>query len=81
MTPEHLTYQWLTPIMMGIITFLVGVIGMMIKNYLASIDKNIEQVKDDLVLHVNKVESFIKETNDRYFLADKRISILEDQSR
>lgn len=78
MQPDHLTYQWLTPVMMSIIAFLVGIIGLMIKNYLASIDKNIEQVKDDLILHVGKVEAFIKETNDRYNTADKRITRLED---
>jgi hypothetical protein len=60
MPPDHLTYQWLTPIMMGIIAFLVGVIGFMIKGYLSSIDKNIEKVKDDLIEHVEKVERYIE---------------------
>lgn len=52
----------------------------MIKGYLASIDKNIEKVKNDLIYHVQKVEVFIKETNDRYTQADKRITRIEDHA-
>ena len=66
-----LTYEWITPL-------LIGIIGWMIKNYLSSIDKNIENVKNDLMKHVNMVEEFIKETNERYNIADKRITRIED---
>lgn len=78
MPPDHLTYQWLAPVMMSIIAFLIGVIGFMIRGYLSSIDKNIEKVKDDLIIHVEKVEIFIKETTDRYNGVDKRVTRLED---
>lgn len=78
MHPETLTYQWLTPILISLIGLFVSIIGVMIKGYLQSIDKNIEKVKTDLIFHVEKVESFIAKANERYFEVDKRVTRLED---
>lgn len=71
---DHLTYQWLTPL-------LIGIIGWMIKNYLASMDLTIKGVKEDLLDHIKRVESFMKESDEKHILADKRITRMEDHVR
>lgn len=71
MNTDHLTYQWLTPI-------LLVIIGFMIKGYLSSIDESVKQVKKDLMDHIDKVEEFIKETSEKYYNLDKKVDRLED---
>lgn len=74
---NHLTYQWLTPILVSIIAFAVGVIGIMIRNYMASIDHSIRDIKLDLIKHVEKVEKFITDINGKHTEVDKRVTIIE----
>jgi flagellar capping protein FliD len=78
MQPDHLTYQWLTPIMTGIIASLVGIIGVMIKNYLSSMEKRDQEITDELRTFVTRVEQAMQKMDDRYNQVDKRITRLED---
>ncbi len=71
---EHnLTYQWLTPIMIGMLVFLVGIIGFMIKAYL-------QLIADTIGKHITKVEAFMTKTTEQWASADKRLSRLEDHA-
>ena len=73
----HLTYQWLTPVMMGIIAFLIGIIGYMIHVYLASITHRFEELDDKITRHMDKVEKALEEEQKNYFAINTRVSILE----
>lgn len=48
MNHEQLTFQWLTPIMMGLIAFLVGIIGIMIKGYLATLADSMDKMGNNV---------------------------------
>ena len=77
MQPDHLTYQWLTPVMMAIIAFLVGIIGFMIKGYLASITERFEILDDKITKHMDKVEKSLNDEKENYFALSGRVSTLE----
>lgn len=68
---DHLTYQWLNPI-------LLGIIGWMIRSYLASMDKKIADIDTKVARHIERVEEFINKADERHFGIDKRVSILEN---
>jgi len=75
---DHLTYQWLTPVLISLIGFSVAIIGIMIRGYLSSIEKSVNDVGDHLEKHISKVEVFILNINEKYYSADKRLSIVEN---
>ncbi len=78
MQPDHLTYQWLTPLLMGMIALLVSIIGIMIKNYLHTMEKSDQDITDELRTFVTRVEQAMQKMDDRYNQVDKRITRLED---
>ena len=77
MQPDHLTYQWLTPVMMGLIAFLIGIIGYMIHGYLSSITNRFEELDTKITKHMDKVEKALDEEQRNYFNINTRVSILE----
>lgn len=72
MDHNYLTYAWLNPL-------LIGVIGFMIRGYLSSMDKKVDDIEKKVTNHIERVENFIEKTNERYFSTDKRITRLEDK--
>lgn len=76
---NSLTHQWLTPILISIIAFSIGIIGFMLKSYMASIDSSVREIKSDLIKHVEKVEKFITDINGRHVEVDKRVTIIEHE--
>ena len=63
--------------MIGMIAFLIGVIGYMIQGYLASITQRFEKLDDKLTKHMDKVERSLEEEQKNYFAINTRVSILE----
>ena len=53
--------------MIGMIAFLIGVIGYMIQGYLASITQRFEKLDDKLTKHMDKVEAALNEEKENYF--------------
>lgn len=78
MTPDNLTYQWLNPVMMGIIAFLIGIIGVMFKNYLASMERKDHEIANELRTFISRIEQAMEKMDDRYNQVEKRITRLED---
>lgn len=75
---EHsLTYQWITPLMIGMIAFLVGVIGFMIKGYLASIDTRFKELNDKITKHIDRMELVLDDHEGKYFNLNSRVAVLE----
>lgn len=66
----HISFEWITPI-------LIGIIGFMIRSYLSSIDKKIEEVSSKLEKHMERAEKFIDSFNEKHAVLDKRVSIIE----
>ena len=75
---DQLTFQWLVPVMMTVIAFLVGVIGVMFKNYLSSMEKSDQEISLELKTFVNRVEQAMQKMDDRYVQVERRITRLED---
>jgi len=78
MQPETLTFQWLSPLLIGIIAGLVGIIGWMIKGYLNSFKESIDKIAMSLEENIKKVEVFMREINDKHTDVDKRVVRLEE---
>lgn len=74
-----LTHQWLTPILISLIAFFIGVIGFMIRSYMESISSNVREIKLDLIKHVEKVEKFMVDMNREHGTMDKRITLIEHE--
>lgn len=66
-----LTYQWLTPI-------LLGIIGAMIAYFLHSMDSKIGEIDTKVSKHIEKVESSFRDSSERYFKIEARVTRLED---
>lgn len=78
MAQETLTFQWLSPLLIGIIAGLIGIIGWMIKGYLNSFKESIDKIAMSLEENIKKVEVFMREINDKHTDVDKRVVRLEE---
>ena len=68
---EALTHQWLTPI-------LISIIGGMIAYFLHSMDSKIGDIDTKVSKHIEKVESAFRDSSERYFKIEARVTRLED---
>lgn len=72
-----LTFQWVTPMLIGLIAFLVAIIGFIIKSYLASIDSRFERMNMKMTSYMERAERLIEKQADQYNQVDRRLVILE----
>jgi hypothetical protein len=75
-----LTFQWVTPMLIGLIAFLVAIIGWIIKGYLASIDARFERINVKMSSYMERAERLIEKQNEQYQQVDRRLIILENHS-
>ena len=80
MPPEYLTYQWLTPLLIGVIVFLVGTIGWMIQSYLSGISTRFEALDRRVTEHMHKVETNMSEVTRRFYNLESRVTRIEDHA-
>ena len=82
MTPQAvpLTFQWVTPMLIGLIAFLIAIIGWIIKVYLASIEARFEKFNVEMSSYMERSERLIEKQNEQYQQVDRRLIILENSS-
>jgi hypothetical protein len=71
MQPDHLTYQWLTPI-------LISIIGFFVVYYLKAMKDQIQDIDNKFTKHVDKIEASIDLASERHYKIEMRVNRLED---
>ena len=78
---QTLTFQWLTPLLIAIVGFLVGIIGFMVKEYLSRMSRDINEVKIDLREHIMNVSKYMNDNSNHNHNIEIRLTKLESVAR